>query len=62
METETICIGIHEQCHIIQEHKQEWAVCNTCGAQWAVFGSDFEEISEGDGYCLETAEQAALGS
>lgn len=39
----------------IREHGQEWAECRDCGAQWSVIGSDFELVTEGDGYCLGMA-------
>jgi hypothetical protein len=37
----------------VYEHGQRWAVCRTCGAQWSyqTRPTDFEQVSEGDGYC-----------
>jgi hypothetical protein len=39
----------------VREHGRRWAVCRTCGAQWAIHksnrGEDFEQVTEGDGYC-----------
>ena len=49
--TEEIYIEPHGPCPIVHEHGQEWAVCNLCGAQWALHGSDLERITEGDGWC-----------
>jgi hypothetical protein len=43
--------------HIVREHGQEWAVCNTCGAQWSLNGADLEQVSDGDGYCAERASE-----
>lgn len=53
----TMCIEPHGWCNIIEEHGREWAVCDTCGAQWAVHRSDLEQVSEGDGYCYEHADE-----
>jgi hypothetical protein len=41
----------HGDCEIIEEHGQEWACCHRCGAQWSLDGSNYEQVSEGDGYC-----------
>ena len=38
-------------CDVVTEHGREWAVCRRCGAQWALHGSDFELVNEGDGSC-----------
>lgn len=54
--TDTISIGEHGACDIIEEHGQEWAVCNNCGAQWGLHGADTELVSEGDGTCLDDCE------
>lgn len=44
------------------EHGQWWLGCSVCGCQWSVVdaeggqsvdGFDFEEVSEGDGFCAE---------
>jgi hypothetical protein len=53
MEPNTITIEPHGPCSVVREHGREWAVCNTCGAQWALHGSQTEEVSAGDGYCVE---------
>lgn len=41
----------------VREHGRRWAVCRPCGAQWAIVetgaGEGYEEITEGDGYCLD---------
>ena len=47
----TINIAPHGDCNIVEEHGQEWAVCNTCGAQWGLQGADLEQVTKGDGYC-----------
>ena len=49
-------IAPHGDCNIVEEHGREWAVCNTCGAQWGLHGADLEQVTEGDGYCDEHAE------
>jgi hypothetical protein len=41
------------------EHGQWWVTCLECGRQWSVVDCDpgdfdFEEVSEGDGYCNDT--------
>ncbi len=36
-------------------------MCNTCGAQWALHESETEQVSDGDGYCLEPCEEAFSG-
>ena len=46
-----INIAPHGDCNIVSEHGQEWAVCNVCGAQWALEGADLEQVTQGDGYC-----------
>lgn len=43
------------------EHGQWRVECPQCGAQWSACDSDhpafvFEQVSEGDGYCLDHAE------
>ncbi len=48
---DTVQIEPHGECGIVLEHGQEWAVCNTCGAQWSLNGADFEQVTEGDGFC-----------
>lgn len=53
---ETINIAPHGDCAIIEEHGREWAVCNPCGAQWALHGSDLEQVTEGDGSCEDNAD------
>lgn len=62
---------IHTQLTITFEHGQWWLQCATCGATWSVHdcqkdGIDFlgfEEVSAGDGFCLEVAaEQAELNT
>lgn len=53
METETISIDVHGTCNIVEEHGREWAVCDRCGAQWALHGSCLEQVTEGDGFCCE---------
>lgn len=37
----------------VYEHSRRWAVCRSCGAQWAYQESplDFEQVTDGDGYC-----------
>lgn len=40
----------------VYEHGRRWAVCRACGAQWAIHGTDCEQVAEGDGYCEEDAE------
>lgn len=50
---DTIIIEPHGPCDIVIEHGREWAVCNPCGAQWALQGADLEQITEGDGSCEE---------
>ncbi len=40
----------HKNCEEVQEHGQDWEVCNDCGAQW---DSDGERITMGNGWCLE---------
>lgn len=52
---DTINISPHGSCEIIEEHDREWAVCNSCGAQWAVHESDVEQVTDGDGYCEDRA-------
>lgn len=41
----------------VYEHGQRWAVCCPCGAQWSVhpsnLGETYEQVTEGDGYCVE---------
>jgi len=56
---DTINIWLHGDCNIIEEHSREWAVCNTCGAQWALDGADLEQVTEGDGYCEEHSGEEA---
>lgn len=53
MTTETIVIEPHGVCNIVNEHGAEWAVCDTCGAQWSLNGSALEQVTDGDGYCEE---------
>jgi hypothetical protein len=53
---DTINIPPHGDCTIVYEHGQEWAVCTTCGAQWALHGSDLEQVTYGDGYCEDKDE------
>ena len=48
---DTINISPHGDCIIVDEHGQEWVVCNTCGAQWGLCGADLEQVTDGDGYC-----------
>lgn len=48
---DTIDIAPHGDCNIVTEHGREWAVCNPCGAQWALNESDLEVVTEGDGSC-----------
>lgn len=59
MNVDTINIAPHGDCGVIEEHGREWAVCNSCGAQWAVHGPDVEQVTEGDGYCEARAEREA---
>lgn len=42
----------HEAINEVQEHGRTWEVCNDCGAQW---DDDGEEVTQGDGTCLEFA-------
>lgn len=56
MTSEQIAIAPHGLCDIVEEHRREWAVCHTCGAQWALDGSDLEQVTDGDGHCDEHAE------
>lgn len=37
----------------VYEHGRRWEVCNDCGGQWTYAG---EQVTEGDGSCLERAE------
>jgi len=55
----------HEDALVVHEHGQRWISCGPCGAQWSVNMAskdgiesypDFEQISDGDGWCLEHAE------
>lgn len=43
----------------VTEHGQDWLTCLDCGAQWSIvdsnFGEDYEQVTEGDGYCEESA-------
>lgn len=55
----TIQVAPHGECNIVHEHGQEWAVCDTCGAQWSLNGSELEQVTEGDGFC-ETLEVPEL--
>lgn len=48
---DTLSIAPHGTCDIVQEHGQEWAVCNRCGAQWSLNGADLEQVTDGDGFC-----------
>jgi hypothetical protein len=46
----------HGDCFIeFEEHGQLWIECLNCGAQWSIEetsnGEEFEQVSEGDGYC-----------
>ena len=36
------------------EHGEQWITCKTCGAQWNK--ATGEQVSDGDGWCLENAE------
>lgn len=48
-------LGYHKRVTFPREHGQRWANCAACGAQWSVadtnMGVEFEQVSEGDGYC-----------
>ena len=48
---DTLAIAPHGVCNVIEEYGQEWAVCDKCGAQWALHGADLEQVSQGDGFC-----------
>jgi hypothetical protein len=39
--------------HAHFEHGREWVVCNQCGRQWAIHGSDAEIVTIGDDFCDE---------
>jgi hypothetical protein len=39
----------------VYEHGRCWAVCRACGAQWAIDGSEYEQVKDGDGSCEDTA-------
>lgn len=52
--------AFHKGPDVTFEHGQHYVCCTTCGAQYSVVdaeggpsvdGFDFEEITEGDGYC-----------
>lgn len=60
-------VDVHntDKLYVAFEHGQHWIGCRECGAQWSVVdaegapsvdGFGFEEVSEGDGYCLEGRE------
>lgn len=45
------------------EHGQWWVTCLDCGRQWSVVDCtpgtlDFEEVTEGDGYCDGEGDEA----
>lgn len=44
----------HKRLEVAHEHGQDWETCLTCGAQWTIDG---EEVSEGDGYCLDASRE-----
>ena len=52
----TVNIAPHGTCNIITEHGQEWAVCYVCGAQWGLYGAHLDQVTDGDGYCDDHAE------
>lgn len=44
----------HANVNDVQEHGRDWEVCDDCGAQW---NADGEQVSVGDGWCLDNAEE-----
>ena len=53
---------IHEQIQEQHDGDRDFAVCLECGASWAIVDcedrngcayEDYEEIDEGDGFCLD---------
>ena len=61
-----VAVGHEEEPQVDYEHGQHWITCRPCGAQWSVVdaeggpaidGFDFEEVSDGDGSCLEESDE-----
>jgi hypothetical protein len=44
--------GEHKRLEDVEEHERTWEVCLDCGGQWT---DDGEQVTEGDGYCLDEA-------
>ena len=52
-----------DRLRVVHEHGQPWIECLDCGAQWGVHeapgsasGLDFEQVSEGDQWCVESSD------
>jgi hypothetical protein len=57
-----------DRLRVAHEHGGTWLECLDCGAQWgvheapgSVHGLDFEEVSEGDGWCDGGGEEDVEG-
>jgi hypothetical protein len=47
----------HKRLQEDHEHDRDWMTCLDCGAQWAAHSSGYEQVTEGDDYCLENTEE-----